>query len=244
MNRLFVKSSDHRVRLCRLVLAILFFATTWASALSSVDYFAGLGSFESGVTDPPLVFGGSFGSSTQIDGWRISASGSLPAWLENGQAEDGERHILLRSRGGSGAGSSSARFDFAISPSPFTAGERYELVFWAAGGVATSAQSLLLVSLNPGGPPGIGGGGIIDLPRYTQAEFDAFTELPWQEYVFGFTAGEFTPSLVVGSEASNASGSASVYLDNFSIRPVPEPSGVLLVGVAAGVGLMRRRRRG
>jgi hypothetical protein len=86
------------------------------------------------------------------------------------------------------------------------------------------------------------GGGIIDLPRYTQAEFDSFTELPWEEYRFTFTAGGFTPSLFLASDAANAGGTASVYVDNFSIRPVPEPSGVLLVGVAVGVGLMRRRR--
>ena len=217
-------------------------APSRASARASVDYFAGFGSFETGATSPPLSFAGSFSSSTQIDGWRMSAQRSLPAWLENGQALDGERHILLRSRGGSGPGTSSATFDFAISPMPFTVGELYELVFWAAGGVATSSKSALFVELDTGGGVGVGGGGIIDLPRYTQAEFDSFTELPWEEYRFTFTAGEFTPELILSSQAANAGGTASVYVDNFSIRPVPEPSGVLLFGVAAGVGLMRRRR--
>jgi hypothetical protein len=218
---------------------VMLLAPTGVSGQGSVDYFAGFGSFEGGANSPPLVFGGS-STSSSIDGWRLSYMVTLPAWLENGQAQDGDRHILLRSRGGSGPGSSSATFDFAISPTPFTAGELYELVFWAAGGVATSSRSSLTVAFNRGG--GVGGGGIIDLPRYTQAEFDSFIELPWEEYRFTFTAGEFAPELRLSSQAANASGTASVYVDNFSIRPVPEPSGVLLVGVAVGVGLMRRRR--
>lgn len=216
-------------------------APSRASARASVDYFAGFGSFEGGTFVSPLIPAfTNTGSSTAVPGWTMTASGSKPSWLENGQAQDGDRHILLRSSGGSLSGSSSATFDFAISPTPFTVGELYELVFWAAGGVATSSRSSLTVAFNRGG--GVGGGGIIDLQRYTQAEFDSFTELPWEEYRFTFTAGEFTPELILSSQAANAGGTASVYVDNFSIRPVPEPSGVLLFGVAAGVGLMRRRR--
>jgi hypothetical protein len=85
---------------------VMLLAPTGVSGQGSVDYFAGFGSFETGTTSPPLSFAGSFSSSTQIDGWRMSFSGALPAWLENGQAQDGDRHILLRSRGGSGPGSS------------------------------------------------------------------------------------------------------------------------------------------
>ncbi len=220
---------------------VMLLAPTGVSGQGSVDYFAGFGSFEGGAFVSPLIPAfTNTGSSTAVPGWTMTASGSKPSWLENGQAQDEDRHISLRSSGGSIPGSSSATFDFAISPTPFTAGELYELVFWAAGGVATSSRSSLFVNLNSGG--GMNGGGIIDLPRYTEAEFDSFTELPWEEYRFTFTAGEFTPSLFLASDAANAGGTASVYVDNFSIRPVPEPSGVLLVGVAAGVGLMRRRR--
>jgi hypothetical protein len=215
-------------------------APSRASAQASVDYFAGFGSFEGGTFVSPLIPGVTNGVSTAIPGWVLTASGSRPAWFEDNRAQEGNRFIGLGSRGGSGPGSSSATFDFAISPTPFAAGELYELVFWAAGGVATSSRSSLFVNLNSGG--GTNGGGVIDLPRYSQAEFDSFTALPWEEYRFTFTAGEFTPSLFLGSDAANASGTASVYVDNFSIRPVPEPSGVLLLGVAAGVGVMRRRR--
>ena len=223
-----------------MALGVMLLAPTGVSGQGSVDYFAGFGSFEGGAFVSPLIPGVSNGVSSAIPGWVLTASGSRPAWLEDNRAQDGDRFISLGSRGGSGPGSSSATFDFAISPTPFTVGELYELVFWAAGGVATSSRSSLFVNLNSGG--GMNGGGIIDLPRYTQAEFDSFAELPWEEYRFTFTAGEFTPNLFLASQAANAGGTASVYVDNFSIRPVPEPSGVLLVGVAAGVGLMRRRR--
>jgi hypothetical protein len=73
------------------------------------------------------------------------------------------------------------------------------------------------------------------MPRYAQTEFDSFTEQQWEEYRFTFTVGEFTPNLFLASHAANASGSASVYIENFSIRPVPQPSGGLLVRMAAVV---------
>ena len=216
---------------------VMLLAPTGVSGQGSVDYFAGFGSFEGGAFVSPLFEQSPFsGSSTAIPGWTIWASGAPGNWLRDGNAQDGDNHVILRAAGGSIPGSSSATFDFAISPTPFTVGELYELVFWAAGGVATSSRSSLFVNLNSG--EGMNGGGIIDLPRYTQTEFDSFTELPWEEYRFTFTAGEFTPSLFLASDAANAGGTASVYVDNFSIRPVPEPSGVLLVGE----GLMTRRR--
>lgn len=228
-----------------IAICILLLEPPPSSAQGSGDYFAGFGSFEGGTFVSPLIPAfTSTGSSTAVPGWTMTASGSKPSWLENGQAQDGDRQILLRSSGGSGPGSSSATFDFAISPTPFTAGELYELIFWAAGGVATSSKCALYVELDAGGGIGLGGGGIIDLPRYSQAEFDSFTELPWEEYRFTFTAGEFTPNLFLASQAANAGGTASVYVDNFSIRPVPEPSGLLLLGVAAGMGWIQRKRRG
>ncbi len=208
-------------------------APTPASAQAPVDYFAGFGSFETGATSPPLSFAGSFSSSTQIDGWRMSAQGSLPAWLENGQAQDGDRHVLLRSRGGSGPGNSSATFDFTISPTPFTVGELYELVFWAAGGVATSGVNRIqtTLSFSP-----------IELPSYTQQEFEALVALEWQEIVIPWVSQGVGGTFSVSIDSIPAGGTSTVYLDNFSARLVPEPSGVLLLGVAAGVGVMRRRR--
>ena len=83
---------------------------------------------------------------------------------------------------------------------------------------------------------------IVSLPAYTQAEFDALTELEWQEFVIPFTAGTELPTLNMGAVVPAALAS-SIYLDNFSIRPVPEPSGALLAGTALGLSLLSRRRR-
>jgi hypothetical protein len=109
----------------------------------------------------------------------------------------------------------------------------YELEFWAAGGVATSGVNRIRTNLSFSP---------IELPSYTQREFEALVELDWQEIVVPFVAQAPGGEVRVSIDSIPASGTSSVYLDNFSIRPVPEPSGVLLVGVAAGVGLMRRRR--
>ena len=217
--------------------------TTPLFAQEPVDYFAGYGSFEGGVFVSPLFPGAPFsGSNTAVPGWTMSASGSSVTWLENTEAQDGDRHIIVRSRGGSAPGSSSARFDFAISPIPFTVGELYELSFWAAGGAATSGVNQVIVTLSGGGNFGMGISQIVSLPAYTQAEFDALTELEWQEFVIPFTAGTELPTLNMGAVVPAALAS-SIYLDNFSIRPVPEPSGALLAGTALGLSLLSRRRR-
>jgi hypothetical protein len=169
------------------------------------------------------------------------ASGRTVSWWEDPNAYEGERYIQLRSSGGSLPGSSSARFDFAISPVPFTVGELYELRFWAAGGVATSGSNVLGVYLG-GSFFGSGISQSISLPAYTQAEFDALSGLQWQEYVIPFVAGSTSPEMIVSANIPAVLAS-SMYLDNFSIRPVPEPSGALLLGTALGLSLFARRRR-
>lgn len=216
--------------------------TTPLFAQEPVDYFAGYGSFEGGVFVSPLFPGAPFsGSNTAVPGWTMSASGSSVTWLENTEAQDGDRHIIVRSRGGSAPGSSSARFDFAISPIPFTVGELYELSFWAAGGVATSGSNVLGVYLG-GSFFGSGISQSLSLPTYTQTEFDALDGLQWQEYVIPFVAGSTSPEMIVFANIP-ATLASSMYLDNFSIRPVPEPSSAFLVGTALGLSLLSRRRR-
>jgi hypothetical protein len=208
--------------------------TSPLTAQEPVDYFAGNGSFEGGDFVSPLFPGAPFsGSSSAVPGWTMTAQGSSVTWLANMEAQDGDRHIILRSRGGSTPGSSSAYFDFAISPVPFTVGELYELRFWAAGGVATSGVNRLSMSLSY--DP-------IELPAYTQAEFDALETLEWQEIIVPFVPQAEGGAMWVSIDSIPVGGNSSIYLDNFSIRPVPEPSGVLLVALAACVGLCVRRR--
>lgn len=205
------------------------------------DFFSYNSSFELGSSAPPLVFPNNNSSVTTITGWTLSAGGQYPSWLEDADAQDGNRYIMLRSNGGAGAGSSGASIDgYSISPTPFTIGELYELSFWAAGGPA--ANNLVRVSLattvNLIRED-------IALPTYTQAEFDALTGLEWSRYTIPFTATDTTMHLSISSPSSTQGGYQSiVYLDNFSITQVPEPSSALLAAAGGLVLLTRRRRRG
>jgi hypothetical protein len=201
------------VRSFWITFCIALLAPTGVSAQGSVDYFAGFGSFEGGAFVSPLFEQSPFsGSSTAIPGWTIWASGAPGNWLRDGNAQDGDNHVILRAAGGSIPGSSSATFDFAISPTPFTVGELYELVFWAAGGVATSGVNRIRTNLSFSP---------IELPSYTQQEFEALVELEWQEIVVPFVAQAPGGEVRVSIDSIPASGTSSVYLDNFSIRPVP-----------------------
>ena len=207
---------------------------------NTVDYFAGFGSFETSNPDDVLNFGGT-NLSNSIPGWVVYRSGSsftpFPQWQRNGQSQDGDRHLLLRSRGGSDPGSNTALFDFAISPAALTPGELYELTFWAAGGVNSSSlgfnQLRVLVSQatrtdisDPFDP--------FIIPEAAQEEV-----LEWQQYSLIF----MPVSQEVSFSASAPLGSSSsVFLDNFSLRHIPEPGSAVLVGAAvAFLGLRRRR---
>jgi hypothetical protein len=159
-----------------------------------------------------------------------------PLWLEDINAQNGNRYIRLRSAGGSGTTASFASVEGSeISHTPFTTGDVYELSFWAAGGA--SLNNTLLIGI---------GSGIVeafDIPDYTQAEFDALPTLVWNRYSMNFIAPYSTFSLsAVSPDSTNPAFNSIVYLDNFSIVAVPEPSGVLLV-LTAGLMLGIRHRR-
>ena len=231
---------------CWLLLMFLFARVT-AAQEAAVDYFAGLGSFEVGEFRP-LFANTSERASTVIPGWRVRRIDSGSAgWLEGSAAQDGSRYLGLGARSGSFNGDSAIQFDFSLSPIPFTVGELYELSFWAAGGVATSGFNRIAVLGSVGLP---GNGRVFDLPVYTEEEFAALNgQLEWQEFrVIGTAFNEDFNNFegwtqLVNLRSTGGGGSSSVYFDNFSLRLVPEPSGLLLVGVAAGFGLMRRRKR-
>jgi hypothetical protein len=228
-------------------LGVLMFLFTWATVAQEApeDYFAGLGSFEVGEFGP-LFANTSDGTSTVIPGWQVWRTGAgIGIWREDDEAQEGERFLELRARSGSLRGTSGIEFDFSLSPIPFTVGELYELSFWAAGGVATSGFNRIAVLGSVGSP---GNGRVFDLPVYTDEEFAALNgQLEWQEFrVIGTAFNEDFNNFegwtsLVNLWSAGGGGSSSVYLDNFSLRLVPEPSGLLLVGVAAGFGLMRRR---
>ena len=223
----------------RLGLLMFLFAKVTAAQEAPEDYFAGLGSFE--VGEFQRIFPDSrSNTSTVIPGWRVWRTGaSAPGWFEDSAAQDGSRYLGLGARSGSLRGTSGIEFDFSLSPIPFTVGELYELSFWAAGGVATSGFNRIAVF-----------GTLFELPAYTEEEFAALNgQLEWLE--FSVTATAFNEDFnnfqgwtdLVNLRSAGGGGSSSVYFDNFSLRLVPEPSGLLLVGVAAGFGLMRRRKR-
>ena len=211
--------------------ALLALAST--SQAEPADFFAGFGSFETSNPDAFLDFGGR-GTSNSIPGWRVFKSGALfPGWSNSGRAQDGDRHLVLRSEGGSSPEWTGATFDFSISPVAFTPGELYELTFWAAGGLNT------FIPVNFLG---------VDVSNSTRIEFDDPIEIPvanqidtldWQRYSMTFAPKGSEVRLTLGSPTDSWS---TVFIDNFSIRHIPEPGSMVLMGVAvAFLGLRRRR---
>jgi len=226
-----------RVLPVSLSLLMVLFARVTAAQEAPLDYFAGLGSFE--VGEFQRIFPDSVSNtSTVMPGWRVWRTGaSAPGWFEGSAAQDGSRYLGLGARSGSLRGTSGIEFDFSLSPIPFTVGELYELSFWAAGGVASSGFNRIAVF-----------GELFELPVYTEEEFAALNgQLEWQEFrvtvpAFNEDFNNFEGWTSLASLRSAGGGGSSVaYFDNFSLRLVPEPSGLLLVGVAAGFGLRRRR---
>jgi len=196
------------------------------------DFFSGNGSFELGPYVRPLTFSGGAnqGWSYEVPGWSMLAGGRSPEWIEGPGAQDGERYIRLSSLGGSSNLFSSARiFGGDISHTPFTVGDQYELVFWAAGGVGNANVNVLSVSLS-----GNLGQQLVVLPGYTQEEFGSLDGPVWTEYVIPFTALVESTNLWLTARPDGSGGTTSLYIDNVSFRAVPEPGSALLV-VGAGL---------
>lgn len=202
------------------------------------SFFSNNGSFEFGSSGPPFVLSGSPPSSAQITGWTFQASDSSLTleWLENADAQNGNRYIHLTSPGGLGGWYSGG----AISgTAPFVVGDQYLLSFWAAGGVA--AQNQLDLAFNSAfGAEGFN----IALPTYTQTQFDALGSLAWQQYFVPFTASDTAMQLSLSAHPFSGAGhNNSIYLDNFSIAAIPEPGSVMLVGLAGVLAVAGARRR-
>ncbi len=218
--------------------ACVFLITPAKGHADPVDYFAGFGSFETSNPDDVLDFNGT-NSSFSIPGWVVFKSGSrftpFPEWQNNGQAQDGSRHLFLPARGGSDPGSTGAFFDFSISPVALTPGELYELTFWAAGGLASSGINHLGVQVT--NSTRIDFEDPFVLPIATQVD-----TLDWYQYSMTFIPDGYDVILTVRAREINAGGSSSMYLDNFSLRHIPEPGSVVLLGAAAGLLGLRRRR--
>lgn len=217
------------------------FASAQRAHADPVDYFNGFGSFETSNPDDVLNFG-SANSSTSIPGWVVRRIGdfvprTIVSWLNDDQAQDGERYLQLRAIGNSSPSTSSARFDFSISPIALTTGELYELTFWAAGGENTlfDFNPLRVMLLN---------GTRMDvedpftpflIPTATQTDV-----LDWRPYSLFFTSRAPNEAISVGPPSGSWS---NVYIDNFSLRVVPEPGGALLFALSAGLFGLRRMRK-
>lgn len=220
-----------------LLCALAMLVSAGSAQAQPVDYFNGFGSFETFDSNAALQFNAS-NQSTSIPGWIIERVGDFPVsvtpvWENDDLAQNGDRYLLLRSRGGSSPAFSTAKLNFSISPFPLTSGELYELTFWAAGGLANSGVNLLQVRLS--NSTRIDFEDPIVLPSATQVD-----TLDWQEFTMTFIPN--FPEVQLNLMALNSNGGSNVYLDNFSLRPVPEPGGALLLAAAAGaVGLRRRR---
>lgn len=229
------------------IIAFLILASLGGSARAQDvnDFFSGNGSFELGPYVDPLTFSVDYshGTSDEIPGWKMVAIGSRARWMEGPEAQDGSYYLQLNSLGGTTTQNASRAMitGTEISHTPFTIGEVYELVFWASGGVGTAGVNLLYV--NMAGDFAAQG---YYLPHYTQAEFDLQGGPQWAEYVIPFTAQVESPELKFTAMYDNSGGSTSLYLDNISFRPVPEPGSALLMLGAGGwlLGLGRRRRLG
>ncbi len=220
-----------------LLSALAMLVSAGTAQAQPVNYFNGFGSFETNNPNDALDFGGT-NRSTSIPGWLVFKSGYLspvPEWQNNGLAEDGDRHLHLKSIGGSNPRWTTATFDFNLSPVALTPGELYELTFWAAGGLATSGRNYLGVQVS--NSTRIDYEDPFVLPVATQVD-----TLDWRQYSMTFIPEGTDVILTLGALEINAGGSSSMFVDNFSLRHIPEPGSVVLIGAAAGFLGLRRRR--
>jgi hypothetical protein len=231
-------SIHHRLR-ARLMLALVLLGLGRAAHADPVfdSFFSNNGSFEFGSAAPPLTFSSSFSTSTQITGWTMVAGGSQPQWLDDPNAEAGNRYIELNTIGGLAGWSSGAQIINGFAA--FNVGSHYIMNFWAAGGVGVNnflnlafGSTTTAESYN------------LSVPSYTQAEFDALPSLQWSPYSVEFTAGDTTMNFNIFALNSGVLGqNSTIYLDNFSIAAIPEPGSMVLIGLVGVMALCSRRRR-
>jgi hypothetical protein len=233
-----MKSSIHHRLRARLMLALVLLGLGRAAHADPAfdSFFSNNGSFEFGSGSPPLTFSSSFSTSTQITGWTFEADGSSPSWFQNSNAEDGLRYVELTAPGGLAGWTSGTRL---TGTAPFVIGDTYQLTFWAAGGVAVQNQ------LDLGFTSTFGAEFFnVSLPSYTQSQFDGLAGLYWQPYSLAFVASDTTMNFSIFAHSFSTVGqNSSIYLDNFSIAAVPEPSSGLLAGLVGVMALGSRRRR-
>jgi hypothetical protein len=209
------------------------------------SFFSGNGSFELGEYAAPLIFPRSSNgdpitrtfTSNAVIGWRLFGGNTSPRWLEGPDAQDGNRYIGLSAWFGSGRSSTSALIDgWSISHTPFTPGEIYELSFWAAGGVGSNNR----VSVQLNGHERYD----FDLRDYTASEREQMQGLEWQQFTIPFVAKYSSMSLSIApTYKPGPTLRSTVFLDNFSITPIPEPGSALLTIFAGAVLMMTRQRR-
>jgi hypothetical protein len=234
-------------------------ASAHLQAASTLDaFFENNGSFELGPTTAPLTIATN-SDGMAITGWILAPYGSTLQLLEDSAAQDGSRYVRLTSTGGGPAGSAFehtdpvwnhqnyALVDYGGVNPIFEMDTEYELSFWAAGGVGTPNRlDFELLGANQHSS--------VYIPGYAQAEFDAMSEYPWRQYVIPFhTIGRGVPpeqwgpwdmTLYMGLNASTVVGeNSSLYIDNFAITRVPEPSGLFLACAATSLSRRRRDRR-
>jgi hypothetical protein len=219
-------------------LALLALHSPASAATPYSSFFSDNGSFEFGTGSPPLEFAQGQFLSSEITGWTMGFAGTYPQWFEDGNAQDGNRYLQLSSLGGLSSWNSFARVDAGTpNQNVFTTDGLYELVFWGAGGVGSN-NSVSVTWYNSLGF----NGQVVNIPDYTQTEFDALGGLEWVQYRVPFTATDSLMNLAVNMPTARTFGvNNTVYLDNFSIVAVPEPGGLVLALLGLSACLVRRR---
>jgi hypothetical protein len=238
----FPPSFGHRLKLPRKVVCCIgacVIALCSGNASAATVVYDQNGSFELGTMDAPVTFEqGSYPN--VLTGWGVSSSWTQyndalsPAWLADGEAQDGSHYLRLASRGGSRPTVSGVTW--GLPEGTLSIGQDYLLRLWAAGGIGTLNTLDVWVS-----------GEItrIDLPDYTVAEYNALGGIQWQQYEIPFTFTGLDPFNLISPvlASGNELNRSTIYLDNVSIVAVPEPGSALLLLSAAGMVVSFQRRR-
>ena len=84
------------------------------------------------------------------------------------------------------------------------------------------------------------GGNVLDVDTYENA-----TDGQWTNRVHGFDtlAGDYRVSFnATGTSPFLSAVAGDIFIDNVSVTPVPEPTGVVLLGLGSAAFLLRRKR--